>query len=145
MSKIQVQPYLNFDGRTEEALEFYKKALGVQVVMLMRMKDNPEPCTEGGGLPPGAENKVMHACFMLGESSIMASDGCSKGEPTTFSNFSLSIGLADEAKAKEYFDALAVGGRVDMPLMKTFWAALFGIVVDKFGLTWMINVEAAKA
>ncbi|MBS0658632.1 MAG: VOC family protein [Verrucomicrobia bacterium] len=136
---MTVQPYLNYDGRTEEALEFYKKAVGAEVLMLMRHKDNPEPCPDGNPTPG---NKVMHSSFKIGDSIIMASDGGCKGSETGFTNLSLSINLTDEAKAHQYFNALAEGGRVDMPLMKTFWAVLFGLVVDKFGLCWMINVEA---
>lgn len=136
---MTIQPYLNYDGRTEEALEFYKKALGAEVLMLMRNKDNPEPCP-GGNAP---SDKVMHSSFKVGDSIVMASDGFCKGEEAKFHNFSLSINLTDEAKAQQYFNALAAdGGRIDMPLMKTFWAAAFGMVVDKFGLCWMINVEA---
>jgi PhnB protein len=136
MSKPFVQPYLFFGGRCEEALEFYKSALGAVVDMLMHYSDNPEPAPPGM-VPPGFENKVMHAEFRIGSTAIMASDGCGNNDP--FAGFSLSIGVATEAEADIYFDALAVGGKVTMPLAKTFWSPRFGMLTDKFGMGWMIS------
>jgi PhnB protein len=135
---MQVQPYLFFDGRCEEALEFYRKALGAEVTMLMRFKESPEP-HQPGMIPPGAENKVMHASFRLGEATVMASDGHCQGKPS-FQGFSLSLTVPDEARADKLFSALAEGGRVEMPLMKTFWSPRFGMVVDRFGVMWMVGV-----
>ncbi len=132
---MHVEPYLIFEGNCEEALEFYQKALGAEVTMLMRFKESPDP----GMCPPGLEEKVMHANLRLGGSTIMASDGRCQGPPE-FQGFSLSIALTDEAKAERLFTALADGGEVQMPLAKTFWSPRFGMVADKFGVSWMINV-----
>ena len=137
---MQVQPYLFFDGRCEEALEFYKKALGIKVEMLMRIKDSPDPVPPGMW-PPGSENKVMHAAFRLGNSLVMASDGMAKGNPE-FKGFSLSLDAASEAEADRLFAALGQGGKVQMPLGKTFWSPAFGIVEDRFGISWMVQVHA---
>jgi PhnB protein len=135
---MQVQPYLNFDGRCEEALEFYRKALGAEVTMLSRFKDSPEPHAPGM-VPPGAENKVMHASFRIGETTVMASD-CHCGGRPNFQGFSLSLTLPDGARAEQAFAALADGGKVQMPLGKTFFASHFGVVTDRFGVSWMIYV-----
>jgi PhnB protein len=135
---MQVQTYLNFDGRCEEALEFYCKALGAEVTMLSRFKDSPEPHAPGM-VPPGAENKVMHASFRIGESTVMASD-CHCGGRPSFQGFSLSLTLPDGARAERAFAALTDGGQVQMPLGKTFFASHFGVVTDRFGVSWMIYV-----
>jgi PhnB protein len=136
---MQVQPYLFFDGRCEEAIEFYRKALGAQVGMLMRFKDSPEPCPEGM-VPPGAENKVMHAALRVGDTTVMASDGRCTGAPQ-FQGISLSLDAKDDADAKRLFDALSDGGQVQMPLGKTFFASSFGMVADRFGVSWMVIAE----
>lgn len=141
MSKTLVQPYLFFNGRCEEALEFYRNALGAEVDMLMRFKDNPEP-QPSGTLPPGYDNKVMHASFRVGGSTLMASDGCEE-DKGGFEGFSLSLAVPTEAEAKRAFDALADGGQVKMPLAKTFWSPCFGAVTDRFGLGWMVSVVAS--
>jgi PhnB protein len=135
---MQVQPYLFFEGRCEEAIEFYRKALGAEVQMLMRYKDNPEPTQEGCG-PPGSAEKVMHSCFKIGDSEIMASDGMCSGKPS-FQGFSLSVPAKDTADAERKFNALAAGGTVKMPLGKTFYSPSFGMVQDKFGMGWMVIV-----
>jgi len=135
---MQLQPYLFFDGRCEEALDFYKKALGAEVTMLMRFKDSPEP-PPPGRMPPGSENKVMHAHVRIGDAEFMASDGHCQGAPS-FKGFSLSLTLPDEAKANKTFAALAQQGRVDLPIGKTFWSPCFGMVADRFGVQWMITV-----
>ena len=140
---MQIQPYLFFDGRCEEALEFYRRALGAEVMMLMRFKDSPEPPAPGM-VPPGAENKVMHTCFRIGEAMIMASDGRCVGQPS-FAGFSLSITVPDEANAERLFASLADGGQVQMPLDKTFFSPRFGMVADRFGVSWMIVVAPAGA
>ena len=132
-----VQPYVFFDGKCEEAIEFYKKALGAQVVMLLRFKDSPEAPPPGCG--PTDSNKVMHAQFQIGETVIMASDGRATGNPK-FEGFSLSLSVKTEAEAETAFNALANGGKVEMPLAKTFFSAKFGMVVDKFGVFWMVLV-----
>jgi PhnB protein len=135
---MQVTPYLNFDGRCEEALEFYRRALGAEVTLLKRFKDSPEP-HQPGMIPPGAENKVMHVTFRVGDATVQASDSHCEGRPS-FKGFSLSLTVADEAEAKRRFAALADGGQVQMPLTKTFFSPAFGMVADRFGLWWMIYV-----
>ena len=132
-----IQPYLFFGGRCEEALEFYKSAIGAQAGMMMRHKDSPEK-PPPGMLPPGFENKVMHAEFRVGESLVMVSDGC--GESTKFGGFSLSLALPTEAGARRAFAALSDGGKVTLPLTKTFWSPCFGMLEDKFGVGWMVTV-----
>jgi PhnB protein len=133
-----VEPYLNFDGRCEEALDFYRSALGAEVTMLMRYNDSPEPCAPGM-VPPGAENKVMHASFRIGESTLMASDCHCQGK-TSFEGFSLSITAPTASVADRLFGELAHSGQIKMPLGKTFFSERFGVVVDKFGVSWMIIV-----
>ena len=135
---MQVQPYLFFDGRCAEAVEFYKSALGAEVEMLMRFKDSPEP-PDPAMVPPGSEDKVMHACFRIGETAVMASDGMCQGKPS-FQGFSLSITAANEAEADRLFTALGAGGQVQMPLAKTFFSPRFGMVADRFGVSWMVVV-----
>jgi PhnB protein len=132
---MQVQPYLFFNGRCEEAVEFYRSALGAEVAMLMRFKDSPEP----GMVPPGAGDKVMHTCFRIGETTVMASDGQCQGR-SSFQGFSLSLTVPDVAEADRLFTALADGGQVQMPLAKTFFSPRFGVVADHFGVSWMILV-----
>lgn len=132
-----IQPYLMFGGRCEEALEFYRSALGAEVDMLLRFSESPDP-TPPGMLPPGFDNKVMHASFRVAGNVIMASDGCEVG--AQFKGFSLSISVATEAEADRYFAALSDGGQVQMPLTKTFWSPRFGMLTDRFGIAWMINV-----
>lgn len=132
---MQVQPYLFFDGRCDEALDFYKKALGAEVAMLMRWKDSPDKsmCT------PANENKVMHSSVRIGDTTLMASDGRNTGNPN-FQGFALSINAKDEAEADKLFAALSDGGKVTMPMAKTFFSARFGMLADKFGVGWMIIV-----
>ena len=134
-----VQPYLFFDGRCEEAIEFYKRAVGANVAMLVRFKDSPDP-PPPGMVPPGSENKVMHATLTIGESTVMASDGECGGKPS-FQGFSLSLTVADEADAKRKFAALGEGGQVQMPLGPTFFSPCFGMVQDRFGVGWMVIVQ----
>lgn len=142
MKTTYVQPYLFFGGRCEEALEFYRAKLGAEVGMLMRFKDNPDPMPDGM-LPAGFENKVMHAEVRIGSTTVMASDGCEAGEG--FSGFSLSLTAPSQEEAKRAFEALAEGGKVTMPLGKTFWSPLFGMLTDRFGVAWMVGVEAQTA
>jgi PhnB protein len=132
----QIQPYLFFEGRTEEALAFYRNALGAETAFLMKYKDSPDGSAKcpDGSTPPG--EKVMHAAFKIGDSLLMASDGYCSG--TNFGGFSLSYPAKDEADAKRRFDALAAGGQVQMPLTETFFAKAFGMVQDKFGVAWMV-------
>ena len=133
-----VQPYLHFDGCTEEAIEYYKRALGAEVKMLLRFKESPEPPP---AMPPGSENKIMHAQLSIGQSIVMMSDGRCGGK-ATFQGFTLTIMAATEAEASKYFGALADGGTVQMPLTKTFFSPSFGMVADRFGVSWMVLVQA---
>ena len=135
---MQVQPYLFFDGRCEEAVEFYRSALGAEVTMLMRFKDSPDP-HEPGTVPPGAGDKVMHVSFRIGETTVLASDGRCEGRPS-FQCFSLSLSLPQEPEAERLFAALSDGGQVQMPLTKTFFALRFGMVADRFGVSLMVYV-----
>ena len=135
---MQIQPYLFFDGRCEEAINFYRKALGAEVERLTRFKDSPEP-PQPGMTPPGSENKVMHASFRIGDTTILASDGNCKGKPV-FLGFSLSLTVPNDAEAKRLFAALGDGGQVQMPLTKTFFSSSFGMVADRFGVSWMVYV-----
>jgi PhnB protein len=136
---MQVQPYLFFDGRCEEAIEYYRKALGAEVSILMRFKE----CPDRAHIPPGGEDKVMHSCFRIGETAVMASDGQCSGRPS-FQGFSLSLTASDEAHAERLFAVLSDGGQVQMPLAKTFFSPRFGMVADRFGVSWMVIVEAEK-
>jgi PhnB protein len=135
-----VQSYLFFDGRCEEAIDFYRNALGAEVTMLMRYKDSPEP-PPPGMVPPGSENKVMHASFKIGDTLVMASDGHCQGKPS-FQGFSLSLTVANEAEAERTFAALANGGQIQVPLAKSFFSPRFGMVTDRFGVPWMVLVAA---
>ncbi len=137
---MQLQPYLFFDGRCEEAIEFYEKVLGADVTMLMRFKDSPEP-HQPGMIPPGSEEKVMHASIRIGESTVLASDGRCHGKPK-FEGFALSLTVKDDVEADRLFKALGDGGQVQMPLAKTFFSSRFGMVADRFGVSWMVYVAS---
>jgi PhnB protein len=134
-----IEAYLFFDGRCEEAIEFYKKAVGARVNMMMRFKESPEP-PQPGMQPPGSENKIMHADLSIGSSTLLVSDGRCQGKPN-FDGFALTISLTSEAEADRAFTALADGGKVEMPLTKTFFSPRFGMLEDRFGVTWMILVR----
>ena len=136
-----IQPYLFFNGNCEQAVEFYRKALGAEVEMMMRFKESPEP-PPPGRVPPGFENKIMHTSFRVGQTTVMASDGCATEKPS-FQGFSLSLSVPTQAEADRAFKALADGGKVNMPLTKTFWSPCFGMLEDRFGVGWMISVTPA--
>jgi PhnB protein len=135
---MRVEPYLNFNGRCAEALEFYKRALDAKVTMLMHFKDCPDP--QPGMIPPGTEDKVMHASMLIGQTRVMASDGRCSGH-TDFNGINLSLSVDSEAEADKTFNALADGGKVTMPLTKTFYSPRFGMVTDRFGVSWMVIVQ----
>jgi PhnB protein len=135
---MQVQAYLFFDGRCEEAVDFYRKALGAEVITLMRFKDSPES-PPPDMVPPGSENKIMHTSFRIGDTTLMASDGRCQGQPS-FQGFSLSLDVPSEPEADRVFAALADGGQVQIPLAKTFWSPRFGMVADRFGVSWMVGM-----
>jgi len=132
---MQVQPYLFFDGRAEEAAEFYRRAVGAEVTMLMRFKESPDPA----GCPAGSEEKVMHMSLQIGKTQVLASDGHCTGKPN-FQGFGLTISVASESEADRVFAALGEGGKVQMPLTKTFFSPRFGMLTDRFGIMWMIMV-----
>ena len=137
---MNVQAYLTFGGRCEEALEFYKKSLGAEVTALMRWKESPDADMKP---PPGFEHKIMNAAFRIGDTELMADDGMAE-KSAEFKGMSLAIGVAGDAEAKRVFTALGEGGKVTMPLMKTFWTSSFGMLTDKFGVPWMVNVAEPK-
>ena len=139
---MKVQPYLFFDGRCEEAIEFYRQALGAELLMMMRFKDSPDP-PPPGMVPPGSENKIMHASMRLGETEVMASDGSCMGKPS-FQGVSLSLSVSSEAEADSLFSVLGEGGQVQMPIGKTFFSPRFGMVADRFGVSWMIVTTPAS-
>jgi PhnB protein len=137
---MQVQPYLFFNGRCEEALEYYRRTLGAEIQVITRYKESPDP----EGIPPGAGEKVMHAAFKLGDTQVLASDGNNTGKPK-FEGISLTIDPATVKDADRMFAALADGGQVHQPMIPTFFAERFGIVADRFGLSWMVMVAKAQA
>ena len=139
---MQVQPYLSFEGRCEEAIEFYKKALNAEVTRLMRFKDNPQP-TADCKPAPGTENKIMHAALRIGDTTVMATDGNNQGKPN-FQGISLSLTAINDAQAQKLFAALSDGGQVQMPLTKMFFSSNFGMVTDRFGVSWMIVAGPAQ-
>jgi PhnB protein len=130
---MQVQPYLFYNGRCDEAIAFYRAAVGAEVTMLMRFKDSPEPTSHG------VAEKVMHASLQIGDTTVLLSDGQCSG-PLSFQGFALSLTVADDAEAERLFAALGDGGQVQMPLAKTFFTSKFGMVADRFGVLWMIYV-----
>ena len=138
---IKVQAYITFGGRCEEALEFYKKSIGAEVTGLMRWKESRD---EDMKPPPGYEEKVMNAAFRIGETELMADDGMGQA-PAEFKGMTLAIEVADDAEAKRVFTALGESGIVTMPLAKTFWTSSFGMLTDKFGVPWMVNVAGSKS
>jgi PhnB protein len=133
----QIQPYLFFGGRCKEALDFYTKAVGAKVEFQMLYKESPEP-PPPGMVPAGWENKIMHASVRIGESVVMASDGC---EESKFEGFCLSLNVASEGEVDRAFNALSQGGKTKMPPTKTFWSPRFGMLTDKFGIGWMVGVH----
>ena len=133
---MNVQPYVFFDGKCEEALEFYKQAIGAKVEMMMRFSEAPEK----GHMPAASESKIMHAAFKVGDTQIMASDGHCAGKPS-FQGFGLTLNAANDAEADKLFNAVGKGGQVQQPLTKTFFASRFGIVTDRFGVMWMVIAE----
>jgi PhnB protein len=137
---MPIQPYLMFNGRCEEAIDFYKKALGAQAQMVLRFKEAPDQSM----ITPGMDEKIMHAALNIGDGVVLMSDGMCTGQQA-FEGFSLSFTVADEAEAQRRFNALADGGQVRMPLGKTFFSPNFGVVADKFGVGWMVYVEPKEA
>jgi PhnB protein len=135
---MKVEAYLNFDGRCEEAVEFYRKNLGAKVIMMMRFKESPDP----SAVAPGSENKIMHTSLKMGESTIYGSDGRCTNSGQKFTGISLSLGVETPTEADRCFTALAEGGQVHMPLQETFYSPSFGMVSDRFGVMWMVIAAA---
>ena len=138
---MQVQAYLTFGGRCEEALEFYKKSIGAEVTGLLRWKDSPDAEMKG---PPGYEEKIMNAAFRIGDTQLMADDGMGTPEKAEFKGVTLALSAASDADTKRLFDALGEGGSVQMPLAKTFWTSSFGMLTDKFGVPWMVMTASTS-
>jgi PhnB protein len=138
---MEVQPYVFFNGRCEEALDFYREKLGAEVVFKMRYKEAPPDAANPPR--PGLEEKIMHANVRMGSTTWMASDGNCDPAANPMSGFSLSLTADDAASAEQYFNALVDGGQIVMPFQATFWSAGFGMVVDRFGLMWMVTVPDA--
>lgn len=141
---MHVQPYLFFAGRCQEALDFYEKAVGATTLFKMHFKDAPPPEQSGPDCEsvPGWDEKIMHASFSIGSSTLMASDGMGK-EAQAFKGFSLSISVKTNEEGERVLHALAEGGKISMPFQKTFWTSGFGMAQDKFGMGWMVSVEQA--
>lgn len=139
---MKVEPYLFFEGRCDEALEFYRTALGAEIIMKMRYSENPEPQQPPPGCGPIPPDAIMHSTFRVGETNVMASDGMASGQ-ASFKGVSLSLSPATEAEAQKLFTALSDGGQVQMPLTKTFFSPAFGMVADRFGVSWMVVVPGA--
>ena len=137
---MQIQPYLFFEGRCEEALMFYRDVLGAEITQLMRYSDSPDP-PPPGMLPPGSEDRIMHASMRIGDSTVLVSDGNCSGT-TGFNGFSLTLHAASDAEAERLFAALAEGGQVRMPMAQTFFSSRFGMLSDRYGLGWMVIVPA---
>ncbi len=136
---MQVNHYLNFDGRAEEALAFYTQAVGAKIGMVMRMKDAPDQTN----MTPGNQEKIMHSDFTIGSTLLMASDGYCTGKAAEFKGITLSLQADNEAEAKKLFTALSDGGKVTMPLSATFFSPAFGMLEDRFGVPWMVLVHSA--
>jgi PhnB protein len=137
---MKVEPYVTFNGRCDEAIEFYKTAVGAKVEMLMRFKECPEP-PPSGKFPPELLDKVMHSSLRIGDSIVMATDGGCPSS-TGISGISLTLTVSNDAEAERRFTALAEGGKVTMPLAKTFFASSFGMLTDRFGVSWMVITHA---
>jgi PhnB protein len=139
---MQINPYLFFEGRCEEAIDFYRQALDAELVMMLRYGEAPQGAACPGAAP--SPDKVMHACLQLGQAQLLMSDGMCSGQPR-FTGVSLALTAADDAQARRRFDALADGGQVQQPLAATFFAGSFGMLVDRFGVTWMVSTPTAPA
>jgi len=135
---MEIQPYLFFDGRADEAIAFYKKAVGAEVKMLMRFKESPDP-QQKAMMPPGSDDKVMHARIQIGKTTVLVSDGRCQARPK-FDGFALSLTVSSEAEADRSFNALLEGGTPSMPLTTTFFSPRFGMLQDRFGVMWMVYV-----
>jgi PhnB protein len=141
-NKYSLNPYVCFEGRSEEAIKFYSEAIGAVPLMVMHFKDAPPEAKAQMCGPAVTENMVMHASLRIGSAVLMLSDGRCTGQ-LKFDGFSLSLTASNPAEAEQAFKALSAGGKVEMPLAKTFFSPAFGVVADKFGVKWMVYVEGS--
>lgn len=133
---------LNFSGRTEAALKFYADALGAETVFLLRFRDSPDQSHTQAGM----EDLIFHATFRIEGTEFMASDvGYAPGSPPPFSGFALALNLGSVARAQQIFATLSRDGRVLVPLAESAFTSWYGVVVDRFGLSWKLNVAAKTA
>ena len=137
---MNVQTTLNFYGRTEEAVQFYCRTIEAEILFLMRFRDRPG----ASRMKLGLEEKIFHATFRIGSTVIMASDcGCEHSSTEAkFEGFSFALRVETQEKAERFFAALSEGGRIQMPLQETFFATRYGIVIDRFGISWKVMVES---
>jgi PhnB protein len=136
----QLNTYLTFDGTCAEAMRFYERTLGGKLAVLMTHAESPMAAQT----PPGSADRIMHARLELDGGVLMASDSMAGHPYKGMHGFSLSLVCPTAAEARKLFDALGAGGRVTMPLQKIFWAEAFGMLVDRFGMPWMINGAMAS-
>lgn len=138
---MHVQTTLNFFGRTEQALEFYCRAVDAEILFLLRFRQSPDQSFAR----PGLENKIYHATFRVGSTVLMASDcGCTESPSgSVFAGFSLVLHAATREEAERFFARLCDDGHIEIPLTETCFATRYGIVVDQFGISWKIIVESA--
>jgi PhnB protein len=138
---MSVQTYLQFNGRCEEALAYYRETLGAEVMEIIRFKDVPEAAA---GAPAGTEDKVLHACFRVAGTHLMASDGMCGGD-AAFAGFSLTLTSSTDEETERLFTSIAREGNVVMPLSPSFFSSQFGVVTDRYGLSWTFVTQPAVA
>lgn len=134
-----LNPYLNFNGNTEEVFNFYKSVFGGEFAMLMRFSNTPPEMN----MPESEGNKIMHVALPIGKGSMLMGSDVPDAYPkaTTGTNFYISVTADSEEQANQIFNGLAAGGNVGMPLGKAFWGSLFGMLTDKFGINWMVSYD----
>ena len=136
---MKMNPYIHFAGDAEDALNFYQKCLGGEIITMQRYGDSPMPCDDD------YKNKIMHARLLFGEENLLMVSDVFKGQPvSTEGNIQLAIGMNEPEEMKVVFNKMAEGGEISMPLAEQFWGALFGMLKDKFGVSWMFNCELKK-
>ena len=138
-----INPYLNFNGNTEEAFNFYKSVFGGEFAALQRFKEVSELCG-GNKVSESDGEKIMHVALPIGKGNVLMGTDNLESMGRSFSvgnNFSVSLSAESEAEANRLFDGLSAEGRVEMPLQQAFWGALFGMLMDKFGIQWMVSYD----